>query len=176
MKTLIKLAYGLLLSSCSALCLSGDFTTVYLVRHSEKNLTIKQDPPLTQSGLERAESWAKVFSEIQLDAVYSTDTQRTRDTAQPTANKQGLKTTLYSPADLTRSSLLSAHQGKSILIVGHSNTTPALVNSLVKKEQFIDMDEATDFSSLFIVTMSEDSANAQRLHMPIATTKPLTDR
>lgn len=162
----IKALIILLISNYSVICFCADQTTIYLVRHSEKNLNSKQDPALTKAGIERAESWAKVFAEVQLDAVYSTDTRRTRSTANPTAKDQNLDITVYSPKKLSKQRLLDKHRGKAVLIVGHSNTTPALVNALIEKPQFQDMNEASDFSSLFIVTLSDGDATAQRLHVP----------
>lgn len=145
-------------------------TTIYLVRHTEKALDVKQDPPLTQTGIARAHYWASVLQEVKFDAVYSTDTTRTRDTAKPLAeaNKQAIE--LYHPNDLTRTSLLEKHAGGNVLIVGHSNTTPGLVNQLLQKEIYKDLNEK-DYSSLFIVSIFGDSASAQKLNIDLPKSK-----
>jgi len=183
MKTCSHLLLALLIFSGSSKVFASDLTTAYLIRHSEKNLKVKQDPPLTQTGLFRANNWAKVFKDIPLDAVYSTNTQRTLNTALPTAKQQNLEITLYSHTELNETGrflMLNAHLGKSVLIVGHSNTIPALANSLVGTKQFSDMDESTDFASLFVVTINKDNAKAQRLQIPITdigdTTTPPIDQ
>jgi len=69
-------------------CTSNDKTTYYLIRHAEKDRTDKtnKNPNLNEKGLERAKKWATYFKEIQLDAVYSTNYNRTQQTAKPTAD------------------------------------------------------------------------------------------
>ncbi len=45
---------------------------------------------------------------------------------------------------------MEQNQEKTVLIVGHSNTTPKLVNAIMEKEIFKQMQD-NDNSSLFIV-------------------------
>jgi len=146
---------------------ANDYTTVYLIRHAEKDLTTERNPTLTSLGENRAVQWSHVFKRVDLDAIYSTDTTRTRDTANPTAAKKNLTVTLYDPAEITKDSILSKHAGKSILIVGHSNTTPTLVNRLIDEDRYKYLDEETDFSSLFLVTLTDKHATAQWLTVPL---------
>ena len=51
--------------------------TLYLVRHSEKQ-TDSNDPELTPCGEERSESLSVFFEDVPLQAVYSTNYQRTQ--------------------------------------------------------------------------------------------------
>lgn len=125
-------------------------TTVYLVRHAEKKIDSGKDPALTAQGEFRAKFLAKMFEQIQLDTVYSTDTIRTRDTAQPTAKSQGLEVVLYGARDVNYPEFLASNHGKTVLVVGHSNTIPAFVNGLLDEQKYTELDEA-QYDSLFVV-------------------------
>ena len=74
-------------------------TTYYFIRHAEKDRTDKtdRDPHLIDIGLERAEKWNAILANIKFDFVYSTNYNRTKETAQPTATKNNLEITLYDP-------------------------------------------------------------------------------
>ncbi|GER60879.1 phosphoglycerate mutase family protein [Patiriisocius marinus] len=104
-------------------------TTFYLVRHAEKDLTVKNDPVLTPQGEERAKKLATYFKNI--DAVYSTPYIRTQETAKPTALANNLDIQTYQPNKLFNKALLKKHKGQQVLIVGHSNTIPQLVNKIM---------------------------------------------
>lgn len=104
-------------------------TTFYLVRHAEKILDIS-DPALTGAGMERAQALASDLKTVKLTKIYSTDTQRTRQTAEPTAAYHGLDITLYDASDLKAFARSLRKETGAILIVGHSNTTPPLVKAL----------------------------------------------
>ena len=50
--------------------------------------------------------------------------------------------------------MLSKHSGGTIVISGHSNTIPAIVNYLTGKEEYKTFED-TDYSNLIIVTVVE---------------------
>ena len=78
-------------------------STYYLIRHAEKDRTDvdNKDPHLTEKGLIRAENWAKTLKHVQFDAVYSTNYNRTKETAQPVADAMQLEITYYDPRKIT---------------------------------------------------------------------------
>jgi len=127
-----------------------DTTTIYLVRHTEKELNGDKNPKLTDQGIQRAEFWAKVLSGTEIDAVYSTDTIRTRDTAKPTANSKDKEVTIYDARGIDYSEFLKSNLNKTVFVVGHSNTIPSFVNALIGEERYKNLDE-NNYSSLFIV-------------------------
>lgn len=141
---------------------AGDATTFYLIRHTEKDLTIKSDPPLTQTGQYRAKKWAEVFSAIKVDAVYSTDTIRTRDTAKPTAVAQNKEIAIYSHRDFDFDGLIEKHKGETVVIVGHSNTTPNFANGLLGEDKYEEMDES-QYSRLYQVVINDEARHGQIL-------------
>lgn len=136
----------------------SDLTIFYFIRHAEKNRsdTTNTNPNLTKKGLQRALGWSNYFDSIPLQKVYSTSYNRTQQTAIPTATKQGLEILEYRPDTMISESFINANKGKRVLIVGHSNTTPYLVNALLQEDRFQDMLD-TDNYSLYKVTQYETS-------------------
>jgi len=102
---------------------------VWLVRHAEK-VDDSADPPLSPEGEARARHLAELLADAGIDAVHSTDYQRTRDTAGPVAEALGLEVELYDPRDPEGFLDGLRQRGGTHLVVGHSNTTPALVEAL----------------------------------------------
>ena len=128
-------------------------TRFILIRHAEKS-SIGTDPNLTSEGDVRAENIAHILSKIELDLVYSTNFNRTLQTAMPTANDQGLSITNYEGLDhdqVIDDILENTIEGK-ILIVGHSNTTPNFLNTLTGTLDYTDIPE-DEFDNLFIVDL-----------------------
>ena len=143
-----------------------EFTTFYFIRHAEKD-TIdpsNRNPDLLNIGFERAERWAEIFEACNLDAVYSTNFKRTMHTAMPTAASKKLQILELEYPNIPYDSLVSNYKGKSVLFVGHSNTTPEMVNHFLGAKQYEFMDE-DDFGSLFVVTLMGNTTKAIRLKL-----------
>nr|WP_321224540.1 phosphoglycerate mutase family protein [uncultured Psychroserpens sp.] len=132
-------------------------TTYYFIRHAEKDRTDQsnRNPDLNKQGEKRAKKWSKYFRKINLHAIYSTNYNRTQQTAKPTANKKKLEVLDYDPRTLYTEDFKNATQGKAVLVVGHSNTTPAFVNMILGNKKYNDIDD-NDNSKLFIVTVTGD--------------------
>ena len=139
-------------------------TTFYLIRHAEKDRSDPEaiDPELNQSGLGRAMHWAEILNEVNLGAIYTTDFERTSMTAAPASVKQDITVQYYDPDTLDVNQLVQDNLGKNVLIVGHSNTTPALANKLIGKEKYGPMDDY-DNGSLYIVQRVGDATTDMRL-------------
>lgn len=132
-------------------------TTVVIVRHAEK-ADASRDTALSATGKARAEALASALESAGVGAVYATQFQRTRLTAEPLARRLNLSTVERPvgedvPAharDLARE-VLAKEKGKTVLIVGHSNTVPELVKAFsgvtvapLKEE---------DFDQIFVVVV-----------------------
>jgi broad specificity phosphatase PhoE len=144
----------------------SDLFTIYLVRHSEKDLASKNeaDTPLTKCGKQRSESLSTFLNDVKLNAIYSTDYNRTLNTALPTANSKELKIIKYSPRDLVGLSKLLLDAKKDALVVGHSNTTGVLAGLLVGEEiGEIDLDI---YDRIYQVVISEKNGRLHLLHSP----------
>ena len=96
-------------------------TTVYLVRHAEKDTTITPaDPPLSSVGQVRALALRQTLLRHQPVALFTTDTKRTRATLAPLAEALKLEPQVYDPRrgrDMT-DRILKEYAGKSVVIVG----------------------------------------------------------
>jgi broad specificity phosphatase PhoE len=141
-------------------------TTYYLIRHAEKDLSdmSNQNPHLTGTGMQRAQNWAKILKNIHFDAIYSTNYHRTLETAEPIAKALNLDITLYSPNDLKLKPFMRETNGQTVLIVGHSNTTPMLSNALIKENKYNQIPETT-YGNLYIVNLNKTGANATLLSL-----------
>jgi broad specificity phosphatase PhoE len=139
-----------------------DVSTYYLIRHAEKDRsdTTNRNPELTEEGLRRAELWATHFKDIKFDAVYSTDYMRTKQTAIPTAKANNVELQLYNPSDMKIEEFIAKTKGKTVLIVGHSNTTPTFTNALLGEEKYEDIADDNN-SNLYIVTVTKDSKSSR---------------
>lgn len=108
----------------------AEAVVVYLVRHAERADDGTDDPPLALAGRIRAQLLRQLLGEAGVTHVHTTDLKRTRDTARPFADQMGVEPSIYDPRDLAGlASQLAATPGHH-LVVGHSNTTPTLVEAL----------------------------------------------
>ncbi|NVK84479.1 MAG: histidine phosphatase family protein [Cytophagia bacterium] len=154
MKKLFVLVLMLGLAISPALA-QNDLTTFILVRHAEKSDDDPRDPSLSAEGEARAKKLAEVLADQSITAVYSTPFKRTKTTAEPVAASKGLTVETYDFRSQTYlQEMLEKHQGGTILISGHSNTTPMVANTLIGKESFQTLDES-EYGMIFIVTVSE---------------------
>ncbi len=137
----------------------SDVTTYYLIRHAEKDRSTKdKDPELTKVGLERANNWAKVFDNVSFDKIYSTDYRRTQQTAKPTAAVKKLEVLSYSTENMYNEDFKTQTKNQTVLIVGHSNTTPAFVNAIIGKQEHPQIND-NDNGKLFIVTLEDGNTS-----------------
>jgi broad specificity phosphatase PhoE len=111
-------------------------TMVLLVRHAEKAAEPSDDPPLSAAGSARARALAAALADAGVGAVIVSPRIRTRDTAQPLLDTLHLApevVPLGGPAAAHAEGVAAAvrrHAGQVVLVVGHSNTVPAIVAAL----------------------------------------------
>ena len=136
----------------------NDVTTYYFIRHAEKVRYEKNNdnPDLTEKGALRAENWAVVFENVPFNIIYSTNYNRTKQTATPTAKSKNLEIQFYDPKELYSSEFKEVTKGKTVLIVGHSNTTTQFVNKVLENEKYSDIDDRNN-SNLYILTISNNT-------------------
>lgn len=139
-------------------------TTYYFIRHAEKDESdpSNKDPELTAAGKKRAAKWAEILKAVQLDAIYSTDYKRTRETAAAIATTQNKQVTIYDPRKLNDPDFQKETKGKTTLVVGHSNTTPAFVNAILGENKHADIDEK-ESGALFIVHVAPDGTKSSQV-------------
>ena len=139
-------------------------TTYYLIRHAEKDKSDKQNrnPHLTDIGQKRAENWLNVFEDVEFDMIYSTNYHRTIETALPTAKANDLEIIYYDPRNMDIDTFMEKTKGKTVLIVGHSNTTPTLANKIIEEDKYSQIDE-TNNSNLYIINKNDSSITSTLL-------------
>ena len=156
MKKLV-LIFSLLFISLASY--SQEVTTYYFIRHAEKLRVDKTDinPNLNYDGFKRAEAWRDVFSNIPFDAIYSTDYNRTKLTAKPTADSKNLSLHLYNPSDLYSKAFQNNTKGKTVLIVGHSNTTNVFANKVLGVERYDEINDNNNSCLLYTSDAADDT-------------------
>lgn len=139
-----------------------EITTYYLIRHAEKNRTdsTNDDPALNEKGIARAALWTKVFQKIKFDEIYSTEYKRTQQTVSAISLQSDVKLTPYSANNLYSEDFKMRTQGKTVLVVGHSNTTPQFVNKIIGEQRYQNMND-NDNGSLYIVTVAGNKTAVQ---------------
>lgn len=135
-------------------------TVVIVVRHAEKAADGGDDPTLSDAGQARAARLADIAEQAGVQAVLTTQLRRTKETAQPYVAHRGVPTRAF---ELSRANLAAhpkevadeirkSHRGRTVLVVGHSNTAPRIVNELTG-QSFKDLDDPTEFDALFVVVI-----------------------
>jgi len=128
--------------------------TYYVVRHAEKatqEANMSSDVPLTEQGKQRAEQLKEILKNKKIGLVYSTNTIRTKSTAQPTADYFHLPIETYGPRPDSAFIALLKSKKKNTLVVGHSNTVDDIVNMLTGKKEVAGDLPDTEYNNLFIV-------------------------
>jgi broad specificity phosphatase PhoE len=140
---------------------------VLVVRHGEK--ISDEDERLTEAGRARAVRLAEMLKKSGIAAIYSTDTERTIGTVQPLATALGLKIRIYDAKPMVGQfdfapfveRLRTEAPDAVVLVVGHSNTVPPLLQALGCGE---DVSIASDeFDNLFVVVPKPNGATLVRL-------------
>lgn len=149
----------------SVLSYGQETTTFILVRHAEKASDGTKNPSLTTEGEARAQLILELFERTDITAIYSTDFKRTRMTIAPLAENKGLDIQIYewkNPKALLNR-MLESNPGGTIIISGHSNTTPVLANLLMGKVRLTQFED-DDYGNLLIITTTK-IGEGKLLHM-----------
>lgn len=105
-----------------------ELTTLILVRHAEKN-NETDTTTLTADGYNRAERLSRMLINTNLAAIYATPYVRMHLTAKPTAVQKNLAIQDYTPHDISIiENIVATHYGKTILMIGHNNNIPQIIN------------------------------------------------
>jgi len=143
-------------------CSCSSTTTIYLVRHAEKQAPNANVPPndveLSDLGHARALVLRDSMQSKALKGVFATTVRRTQQTVEPTALAKGLTVRQYTATQPAADALvdsLSAIKGKKFLVAGHSNTVPAMVRHLGLPCSFTGNIPDNDYDNLFIITIKK---------------------
>ncbi len=158
---------GLILSFVlSVKCFAIESFTIYLTRHAEKQPSVQDNnPSLSHCGNVRAQQLASLLSRAKIKNIYSTDYQRTMQTALPTARAQKKSIKYYNPKHLDQLATQLKLAKKNSLVVGHSNTTPQLAALLANKE-VASIDES-NYRILYQIQFFNDDIVLTELTQPL---------
>jgi broad specificity phosphatase PhoE len=143
-------------------------TTVVIVRHAEAVPDSGPDPILSEAGIARATALAGAMKDAGVHAVITTQYQRTVQTGRPVAEAAAIPLTTLAIGGgasgldaYVRQVVLrvrAAQAGRTTLIVGHSNTVPALVKAF----SGVDIgDIAHDsYDQMFVVTLNASGSGS----------------
>jgi broad specificity phosphatase PhoE len=130
-------AFALLLLLLSGAAATAQTTIVILVRHAEQETG--QDPALSALGRARADSLVRAVQNAGISAIYHTALRRTTETARAVGDAIGVTPTVLTlragqavpdHAAEVAADVLAKYRGRTVLIVGHSNTVPAIISAL----------------------------------------------
>ena len=133
-----------------------DTTTTFIVlRHAEK-VSTGSNPGLSGVGQVRANNLDTLLANVNLDAIYSTNFNRTLQTVQPIALSKMLSILNYNPSNLSSfvDDVLATYHDGIVLVVGHSNTTPDLLNVLTGTNLYTLIPES-EYDNLYMVSVFE---------------------
>ena len=153
-------------------------TTIIFVRHADTDLPTAglgapgnadgavgteipdaaADPPLNARGKARAELLADFLQDIDViasvDAIYATESLRTRQTAMPLAQRLELDVGVTDHYDYVgfMADVLSDHKGRIVLVVTEGDAIAPLVEQLHGSKNVPDIGPS-DYDNLYIVTV-----------------------
>lgn len=135
---------------------SGD-KLVFVVRHAEKASATDPDSPLSEAGRARAAALAAALRDANIAEVIVTSRKRTQETGAPIADARHLIATVVPlSANAAQHAAAVAEaaraaKGDAVLVVGHSNTVPAIIAAL-GGPKLPDLCDA-QYANLFIVRL-----------------------
>ncbi|NNC77805.1 MAG: histidine phosphatase family protein [Woeseiaceae bacterium] len=157
-RTQILILYTLIAIGLAWFFESQATTTIIFVRHAEKDLSVADDPPLSEAGQQRVAELARQLVDADvvagIDAVYATPFRRSQETAKPIADALSLPINTYDASDTedVLDAILERYKGKIILVVGHSNTLPMLIANLGASKQVPRIDE-NEYDNLYVISI-----------------------
>jgi broad specificity phosphatase PhoE len=133
-------------------------TTIIFVRHAEKAALPESDPALSEAGQRRVAELTRQLVDADvvagIDAVYTTAYRRNQETATPIADALNLPINTYDADDTETvlETILKNHKGKTILVVGHRNTLPALIANLGASKKVPPIEEF-EYDNIYIISI-----------------------
>jgi broad specificity phosphatase PhoE len=137
---------------------------VVFVRHAEydhdPDPAQAEDPPLSEAGEQRAACLARVLADIDITRVLTSDLQRTQQTGEPLATARGIEPEVIPARDTATfvNTLRALPPRTTALVVGHSNTLPAMVEGLGGQLRGLDENgfiERKDYGRLVVVVLGD---------------------
>jgi len=140
----------------------SETTTIYLIRHAEK-ADSSQNPELSEDGIKRSVRWTKLFEKTTIDIFFTSLTRRAQMTASTIATSKQKDMVFYDFSKFSLKETIEKYPGKTILIVGHSNTIPKQINDFLGEEVYPQIDE-NEFGNLYTIVIKGDKVEHYLTH------------
>lgn len=139
--------------------------SIFLTRHAEKATDDPKNPSLSEKGVERAKQLVAFFENQSIDLFFSTPYKRTIGTIKPLADKNGKEIAEYSPMQQKQfAEELVKLNGKTVLVSGHSNTIPDLVNKLAGTDVYKQIDDSR-YGDIWLVHIKDGKAKVYQFYL-----------
>ncbi len=140
-------------------------TQIYILRHTEKSIKNPENPNLSDIGIRHAKYWKKTLKHIEFDRVFTTKFKRNKKTAEILSQELKIKPELYYPMSFEVLKFVEEIKGEKVLIIGHSNTIPDMVNRLIGETKYPPMSHK-NYDQLYIIIINENGdASSSLLHI-----------
>jgi broad specificity phosphatase PhoE len=128
---------------------------IFLVRHAEATGT-DTNSTLTPAGEQRAQCLARTLADAGIKQIFVSEAKRTQQTAAPLAKQLKLTPSTVAANDVSTlvRNLLYGTSG-NVLVVGHSNTVPVIIQRL-QAGNVAPIPE-NEFDRIFVITVVEGS-------------------
>lgn len=159
---------SLLLTGAALLCgavvpraAAAQPSLVVLVRHGEKQPAPADDPSLSDAGVARARALDAALAQATPTTIVVSTRKRTVETAAVVQQRTGVTPTVIGlDAQHVKNAAAAVMQATGVvLVVGHSNTIPAIVNVLAGTK-LPDICDAS-YATMFLVTPAANGSKAQ---------------
>jgi len=157
-KTRIAALYVVLMLLSVAHAHAQGVRTIFLVRHADK-ISDAPDSPLSEAGHRRAECLAKMLGDADIQQIYTSDLQRTQQTAAPLAQRRKLKPVaipLAKPDDLIKA--IESEKSVNVLVVWHGGTLPRILLALGAPE--VPPIAEAEYDRFFILTLGPNKEHS----------------
>ncbi len=140
-------------------------TTVILLRHADVLKDGTQDPSLSEKGKAQIEDLIKTLEHAGVSVVFTTQFKRTIETGRkvaehfkiPLVSNEVTGQNIAGYPQLIADKIRSEYAGKTVVVVGHSNTVPQMAQILSGKTP-PPIDDATEFDAFYVVVTKNPGA------------------
>ncbi|GAA4211743.1 phosphoglycerate mutase family protein [Pedobacter jeongneungensis] len=139
--------------------ISAQTTTVWIVRHAEKDKSNPQDtdPNLSDEGKIRVTDLAKYLKKVKFDVAFTTPTKRTHQTLDSLVIPKVID---YKDIKSLVDSIKTNYAGKTVMVAGHSNTVLEIIEALGGKRPKEELTD-DDYDYIFELSVKEDKARVK---------------
>ena len=154
-----KLLVFLSLSLLFINVISAQTTTVWIVRHAEKDKSNPQDndPSLSDEGKIRVSDLAKYLKKVKFDVAFATPTKRTHQTLDSLVIPKVIN---YKDIKSLVDSIKTNYVGKTVMVAAHSNTVLEIIEALGGKKPKEELTD-DDYDYIFELSVKEDKARVK---------------